>query len=129
MTTRFGDFIYTSRPLIEMLFKFGTEGLGKMKLLRFFIIFCDVMSGFFDNWVYLKRIEVLKAYSKWQAIWPEFLCAWFYLWNIILQIIEKLIILANESSKETNLEFIAELGSIGGTDNKFEKECFEKILK
>ena len=99
-----------------------------MKFLRFLIIYCDVMSGFFDNWVYLKRIEVLKAYSKWQAIWPEFLCALFYLFNVILQIIEKLIILVNESCKETSLGLTPELGSIGGTDNKFLKECFVKIL-
>jgi len=103
--------------------------MDKMNFLRFLIIYCDVMSGFFDNWVYLKRIEVIKAYSKWQAIWPEFLCALFYLFNIILQIIEKLIMMIKESYKETSLELTPELGSIGGTDYKFKKECFVKILK
>jgi hypothetical protein len=32
---------------------------------------------------------------------------------------EKLIIIVDESYKETSAELIPELGSIGGTDNKF----------
>ena len=36
--------------------------------------FVEFNTGFFDNWVYLNRVQLVKYSNKWQEIWVDWLC-------------------------------------------------------
>mmetsp|Transcript_17762 Transcript_17762/g.30074 ORF Transcript_17762/g.30074 Transcript_17762/m.30074 type:complete len:150 (+) Transcript_17762:202-651(+) len=99
MTTRLGDFLgsvrFFHRTISEVAA--GKRKLGDESMLEFLMQFIDFWSGFFDNWVFLVRIKLIRYYTKWQENWVDWLSSACTFSFILLSIISKAIDIYRDS--------------------------------
>lgn len=68
--------------------------------LEYVMNLVDMLGSFFDNWVFLVRIKILKYNTKWQEVWVDWLSSAFTVVFITLQITEKLLGILKASKKQ-----------------------------
>uniref|UniRef100_A0A7S3IY03 Uncharacterized protein n=1 Tax=Strombidium inclinatum TaxID=197538 RepID=A0A7S3IY03_9SPIT len=119
MVTRFGDLIDAIRWFIKRI-----VGLlkGELKLLeesklKWVMTIVELCSGFFDNWVFLARIQIVKYRTRWSKTWVDWLSTAFALAFISLCVFEKLLSIYRSSLKQLKKACYSEVlsDSCGGT--------------
>jgi hypothetical protein len=64
MVTRIGDFIDKFKFFYFKISKFKNLDLKQESILKWICTLADMISGIFDNWVFLARIGIVK-YKGW----------------------------------------------------------------